>query len=57
MVVKVFKDVIDALTSNIGLEHRYNHLINSLESFDFKMVSNEVKREVSSLFANSFAPS
>ena len=57
MVVEVFKDVINALTSNVGLEHRYNHLINSLESFDFKMVSNEVKREVSSLYANSFAPS
>lgn len=35
-------------TCNIELEHRHNHPISSLETFSFKMRSDEVKREVNS---------
>ena len=51
MAVKTYKDVLDAFTCNIGLERRHNHPINSLEAFRFKMMSDEVKKKVNSLFA------
>ena len=33
------------------------HPINSLEAFSFKMMSDEVKRKINSLFGNGFTPS
>lgn len=46
MAIKVYKDVTDAFTCNIELKHRHNHPINSLETFSYKTVSDEViKRE------------
>ena len=39
------------------LEHRHNHAINSLDALSFKMLSDEVRKEVNSLFLNNLTPS
>lgn len=39
------------------LEHRHNHHINSLEVLSFKMLSDEARKEVNSLFLNNLTPS
>ena len=39
------------------LERRHNHAINSLEAMSFKILSDEVRKEVNSLFLNNLTRS
>ena len=53
---KDFKVPLKGLCCNINLEHAHNHPINSLECLIFKMLTEEIKNEVLSLFAIGLAP-
>ena len=57
MTIKVLKIATNGFTCNIVLEHRHNHHINSLEVLSFKMLSDEARKEVNSLFLNNLTPS
>ena len=57
MTFKVLKVATNGFTCNIELEHRHNHPINYLEASSFKMLSEEVRKEVKSLFLNNLTPS
>ena len=54
---KILKVATNGFTCNILLEHRHNHPINSLEALSFKMLSEEVRKEVNSVFLNNLTPS
>ena len=56
LTFKVLKVVTNGFTCNILLEHRHNNPINSLEALSFKMLSEEVREEVTSLFLNNLTP-
>ena len=57
IVFKDFKVPLNGFCCNINLEHTHNHPINSLEALSFKMLTEEVKNEVLSLFATGLTPS
>ena len=53
MTCKVLKVETNGFTCNIVHEQRHNHPINSLEALSFKMLSEEVRKEMNSLFLNN----
>ena len=50
---KILKVATNGLNCNIVLKHKHNHFINSLEALSFEMPSEEVRKEVNSLFWNN----
>ena len=54
---KVFKVPLNGFCCNTNLGHTHNHPINSLEALNFKMLTEEVKNEVLSLFATGLTSS
>ena len=57
VVFKVLKVATNAFTCHAVLKHRHNHLINSLEALNFKILSEGVREKVELLFLNNLPPS
>ena len=53
---KVFKVPLNKFYCNTNLEHTHNHPIKSRKDLSFKMLTEEVKNEVLSLFAIGLTP-
>ena len=57
MYFKVRKAAINGFSCYIVLVHRHNHPVNSLEALSFIMPSDEVRKEINSLFSTGLTPS
>ena len=58
MTFKVLKDINTVgLNCNVFIEHNHNHAVSSLEARSFRMLSDEIKMEIETLFSSGFTPS